>query len=147
MSYLLDTCIISKLRRISKYPDPKLEIWFQKHPANLYFISAVSIGEIQIGISQIKEVNEKQRAHKAVLEDWLVGELIPAFHGRILPLDLSVMLAWGILVGKARQQGIVLPTADSMIAATAIHHGLVLVTDNQKDFIHSNTPLYNPWKQ
>ncbi|KAF3362493.1 PilT protein domain protein [Chlamydiales bacterium STE3] len=145
MSYLLDTCILSKLRKIAKQPDIKLENWIKKHNENLYFISALTIGEIQSGISKLN-LKKNEGAHKRLLlEDWLLEELIPRFHNRILSIDVEVVLAWGRLFGEKKQKGLIIPVVDSLIAATAIVHNLTLVTENISDFIETGARLFNPW--
>jgi toxin FitB len=145
MSYLLDTCILSKLRKINKNPDPKLENWIGKHKESVYFISAITLGEIQLGISQlnIKKNDEKQK--RLILEDWFFEELIPKFQDRILSLDAEVLLTWGRFAGENRQRGIVIPTADGLIAATALVHNLTVVTENINDFTETGVRLFNPW--
>ena len=145
MSYLLDTCILSKLRRINKYPDAKLEKWISKHPENSYFISALTLGEIQAGISKhhLKKPAEKQK--RLILEDWFLEELIPRFNNRILAVDTEVVLAWGRLSGESQQRGFVIPSIDGMIAATAIVHNLTVVTENINDFTETGARIYSPW--
>lgn len=146
MTYLLDTCIISKLRRISKYPDTKLQDWIQQHPASLYSISVFSIAEIQAGISKLNVNSVDRKKYKADLEDWLFNDLIPDFEGRIIEFDLKLAVLWGSLIGQCKQKGINLPIIDSLIAATALHHGLTLVTENSIDFEQTGVMLINPWK-
>jgi len=144
MSYLLDTCILSKLRKIRKQPDIKLENWIKKHNENLYFISALTIGEIQSGISKLNLKNE-ERQSRLILEDWLHEELILRFHNRILAVDIEVALTWGKLSGENKQQGIIIPIVDGLIAATAIVHNLTVVTENVNDFIETGARIFNPW--
>lgn len=144
MSYLLDTCILSKLRKISKYPIPKLSNWIQQHPASLYFISSFSIAEIQAGISKLDEKIKDRKQYKAALENWLYNELIPDFQGRIIEFDLKLAIRWGTLIGKCKQQGINLPIIDSLIAATALHHELILLTENTIDFKQTGITFINP---
>lgn len=142
MSYLLDTCILSKLRKIGKQPDLKLENWVKKHNENSYFISALSIGEIQSELS-IKKNEERQK--KLILEDWFLEELIPRFHNRILAIDIGVVLTWGRLCGEKKQKGLIIPVIDGLIAATAIVHNLTVVTENISDFIETGARVFNPW--
>ncbi len=139
MSYLLDTCILSKLRKIKTHPNKKLESWFGKHSESSYFISALTIGEIQKGITKTPEAK-----HKMVLENWLMGELIPRFEGRILEINSETASIWGELCGNAQRKGIVLPIIDSLLSASAIQHHLILVTDNIKDFEQTGIRLFNP---
>ena len=145
MSYLLDTCIISKLRKISKQHDIKLENWIKKHNENLYFISALTIGEIQSGISKLNLKKKEEEKKRLILENWLLEELIPRFHNRILTIDIEVVLAWGKLFGEKKQKGLIIPIVDGLIAATAIAHNLTLITENTSDFIETGAKLFNPW--
>ena len=145
MSYLLDTCILSKLRKIGKYPDIKLEDWIKKHNENLYFISALTIGEIQSGISKLNLKKNEERQKKIILEDWLLEELIPRFHNRILAINVEVVLKWGRLLGERKQKGLIIPVVDGLIAATAIVHNLTVVTENISDFIETGARVFNPW--
>lgn len=146
MTYLLDTCILSKLRRIVKYPDPKLQNWMEQHPAGLYSISVFSIAEVQAGISKLHEKSSDQKKYKRDLENWLFGDLVPDYEGRILDFDLKLAVRWGTLVGQCKQKGINLPVIDSLIAATALHHELILVTENHVDFEKTGVMLINPWQ-
>lgn len=141
MTYLLDTCILSKLRKIKTHPHQKLESWFEKHPESAYFINALSIGEIQKGIAKLKSQDIK---HKMILEDWLVGELVPRFENRILNIDPQTASIWGNLCGTCQKNGVILPVIDSLLAASAIQHHLILVTENTKDFISTSVRLFNP---
>lgn len=142
MTYLLDTCILSILRKIAKYPEPVLEKWVELHQEHQYFLSVITIGEIQSGISKLP--NNKQ---KRVLEDWLLGYVVPRFSGRILDIDIDIVTCWGELIGEHKKNGIALPTVDSLLAATAISNNLILVTQNSKDFEKiKNLKLLNPWE-
>lgn len=145
MSYLLDTCILSKLRKIGKLPDIRLEDWIKKHNENLYFISALTVGEIQSGISQLNLKKNEEGHKRLVLEDWLLEELIPRFHNRILDIDVEVVLTWGRLFGERKQRGLIIPVVDGLIAATAIVHNLTVVTENISDFIETGARVFNPW--
>ena len=144
MSYLLDTCVLSKLRRISKFPDKKLQNWIEQHPASQYFISTFSLSEILAGISKLDDTL-LDRKYKMELEDWLFNDLIPDFDGRIINFDLKLALRWGALIGNLKKKGINLPIIDSLIAVTAIHHDFTLVTENTIDFEQTGAMIINPW--
>lgn len=141
MSYLLDTCILSKLRKIKVHPNEKLAEWFCKHLETQYFISVLSIGEIQKGIAKLEEADTKK---KMILNDWLMGELLPRFEGRVMEIDIHTNLIWGQMCGEAQKMGIQFPVIDSLLAASAIQHNFILVTENTKDFIHTGCRLHNP---
>lgn len=146
MTYLLDTCILSKLRRIAKFPDPKLQNWIEQHPASFYFISVFSVAEIQAGIAKLENNAPDRQKLKAELEDWLFNSLVPDFEGRIIDFDLKLAHRWGSLVGIFKQKGINFPVVDSIIAATALHHELILVTENVADFEKTGVTIINPWE-
>ncbi len=143
MSYLLDTCILSIGRKANHSKSEKLKHWMDQHPENSYFISVISVGEIQSGISKLKQ-SEQDR--KNILENWLILDLIPRFKHRILEIDLKTSSIWGQLRGEAQKRGYVLPVIDALIAASAIQHQMVLVTENIRDFQQIAVPLFNPFE-
>lgn len=145
MSYLLDTCILSKLRKIGKYPDIKLGNWLKKHKESDFFLSVLTLGEIQSGICKLNQRNKEENEKKIILTNWLIEELVPRFYDRILTVDLHVGLTWGRLSGESKKNGINIPIIDGLIASTAIAHNLTLVTENISDFIHTGARLFNPW--
>ncbi|MBS0629574.1 MAG: type II toxin-antitoxin system VapC family toxin [Verrucomicrobia bacterium] len=129
------------MRKIKTHPFKKLESWCQSHAESSYFVSVLSIGEIQKGITKLGASENK---YKMVLENWLIGELIPRFEDRILPVDAETASIWGELCGNAQKKGVLLPVIDSLIAASAIQHHLILVTENLKDFAATGVRLFNP---
>lgn len=135
MSYLIDTNVLSELRR--KSPDPQVAFWFSNRPAATLYLSVLTFGEIRKGIEQ---VTDKQR--RLVLIDWLETDLPTFFIGRILQVDVAVADRWGRLAAMAKRP---LPAVDSLLAATALEHDLVLVTRNTKDFAGLPVQLFNPW--
>jgi toxin FitB len=143
MSYLLDTCILSIGRKVNNSKSEKLKRWLDKHPESSYFISVITIGEIQTGISKLKK-EEQQKKH--IFENWLISDLIPRFKHRILAVDLKTCSIWGQLRGEAQKKGYMLPVIDALIAASAVQHQLVLVTENTRDFIHMEVPIFNPFE-
>ena len=145
MSYLLDTCILSKLRKINRQPDPQLENWISKHNENYYFMSVLTIGEIQSGIRKLNLKNKDEKQKRLILENWFFEELIPRFHNRILAVNIEVVITWGRLSGENKQRGISIPVIDGLIAATAIVHDLTVVTENINDFIETGARIFNPW--
>ncbi len=140
MSYLLDTCVISEL--VSVRPSPDVLEWMANVETTRLFLSALTIGEIKRGIVRLPA--SKRRS---TLESWLEQDLSLRFHGRILPLDMPVMLTWGQLVGELEGKGRPLPAIDSLIAATALHYQLRLVTRNEKDFANTGVNVLNPWRE
>jgi predicted nucleic acid-binding protein len=143
MTYLLDTCIISKLRKIAKSKDKMLQEWVMKHAEEQYFLSVLTIGEIQQGISKLVDVKQRR-----ILEDWLNGGILVRFEGRILPVDFRVALKWGDLSGASLKKGSPQPVIDGLIASTAIANDLILVTENIKDFVRiEGLKMFNPWEK
>ena len=137
MSYLIDTNVLSELRR--KSPDPGVVSWFSQRPPTTLHLSVLTLGEIRKGIEGVGDEVRKQ-----TLIDWLETDLPTFFTGRILDVNGAVADRWGRLVAAA---GRPLPTIDSLLAATALEHDLVLVTRNTKDFAGLPVEVFNPWNQ
>lgn len=135
MSYLIDTNVLSELRR--REPDVRVVRWFAERPAGTLYLSVLTLGELRKGIDALPE-----SPRKLALLDWLETELPMFFAGRILAIDSKVADRWGRLVAQA---GRPLPAIDSLLAATALTHGLTLVTRNLKDFSHPDLTVLDPW--
>ena len=135
MSYLVDTNVLSELRR--KQPSARVVEWFEQRPATTLYLSVLTLGEIRKGIDQVAD---KKRKHQ--LQDWLEAELPAFFTGRILPVDLQVADRWGRLLANSSRS---LPAIDSLLAATALEHDMTLVTRNEKDFSGLPLTVINPW--
>jgi len=135
VSYLIDTNVLSELRR--KLPHPGLSAWFAQRPASSLYLSVLTLGELRKGIDGL---NDEDR--KLALSDWLHTDLSVFFLGRVLSIDEQVADRWGQLVAAA---GRPLPAIDSLLAATALVHGLTVVTRNAKDFEGLGMAVINPW--
>ena len=135
MSYLIDTNVLSELRR--KAPDPRVVAWLQARPRQSLFLSVLTLGEIREGLERVPEPARKQ-----ALLDWLEVELPNYFVGRVLAIDTATADRWGRLMAQAARP---LPAIDALLAATALHNDLALVTRNTKDFAGLDVPLINPW--
>ena len=138
MSYLIDTNVLSELRR--KQPDANVMAWFERRSRQSLYLSILSLGEIRKGIERLNEPAGSLRFQ--ALTDWLEQELPTFFLGRILPVNSGVADRWGYVQARA---GRPLPGIDSLLAATALQHNLSLVTRNIKDFADINVPIINPW--
>lgn len=135
MGYLLDTNVLSELRR--KQPDPRVLQWFAQRPAGTLYLSVLTLGEIRKGVEVLAD-----QPRRLLLLDWLETELPAFFSGRILGIDTAVADRWGRLVAQAGQP---LPAIDSLLAATAAQHGLIFVTRNMRDVQGLGVQLINPW--
>lgn len=135
MSYLIDTNVLSELRR--RDPDVNVVRWLESRPATTLYLSVLTLGELRKGIELLPEGARKRR-----LLDWLEVDLPGFFTGRLLPIDAQVADRWGHLVAQA---GRPLPAIDSLLAATALTHGLTLVTRNRRDFQHPGLVVIDPW--
>lgn len=133
MSFLLDTSIVSELRR--PRADAGLLSWFDAQPASALFLSIVTVGEVRQGIEQLRKRDAKQAS---LLDRWLNG-LSQFYEDRLLYIDGTVADEWGRL--RARRS---VPVMDALIAATARVHGLTLVTRNVRDFANLGVDLLNP---
>lgn len=138
MKYLLDTCLISEL--VKKEPNPGVVSWLDGQDEQKLFLSVLNLGELQKGISKLPG-----GAKKDELQAWVALDLVERFTGRILEIDIETALSWGKLQGEAEQAGEKLPVMDSLIAATAAAHGLVVVTRNVKDMERCGVKVCNPW--
>ncbi len=136
MSYLIDTNVISELRR--KQPDAHVVAWFERCASQSLYLSVLTLGEIRKGIERLEDPKRRQ-----VLVNWLHVELPTFFLGRVLNVDAQVADRWGRLQGDA---GRPLPAIDGLLAATALQHDLTLVTRNVKDFKGLNLDIVNPWE-
>jgi Predicted nucleic acid-binding protein, contains PIN domain len=135
VNYLLDTNVVSELRK--KSPDPHVLAWFEKAADERLYFSVLSVGEIRRGIERLDDPTRKQ-----ALAQWLETELLPWFGSRLLPANLAVAERWGKRLAAA---GRPLPSIDSLLAATALEHGLILVTRNGQDFNLPGVRVENPW--
>lgn len=135
MSYLIDINVLSELRR--KSPDPGVVGWFSQRPPTTLHLSVLTLGEIRKGIEGVDDEVRRQS-----LIDWLETDLPTFFTGRILSVDGAVADRWGRMIAPA---GRPLPAIDSLLAATALEHDMVLVTRNIKDFVDLPVRIFNPW--
>lgn len=136
MSYLLDTNVISET--IRRNQNKAVVTWLEQIPAEALFISVLTLGEIRKGVEALAD---KKRREK--LRVWLERDLPVWFEGRVLSIDLAVAERWGRLLAEV---GRPVPAIDSLLAATALHHELRLVTRNEKDFNYPGLEVINPWQ-
>ncbi|NPU67768.1 type II toxin-antitoxin system VapC family toxin [Bradyrhizobium sp. 83012] len=136
MMFLLDTNVVSELRRRDK-ADRNVVAWAAGRPAASMFLSAISILEIELGAQRVAR---KDTAQGAALRAWIDQQILTTFTGRILAVDTAVAQSCARLhVPDPR------PERDALIAATALVHGLTVVTRNTADFAATGVALINPW--
>ena len=137
--FLLDTNCISEIVRIR--PEPRVLAWIGDADEDLLHLSVLTFGEIRKGVAMLP-----QGKRRSGLETWLEVELQARFSGRILPIDEPVADRWGLLAANAKSKGKVLSIIDGLLAATAIHHNLTVVSRNVNDFAPTQVPVVNPWQ-
>jgi len=139
IGFLLDTNIISEL--IKPRPDRRVATWIETIDEQLFFLSVLTLGEIRKGITSLAEPKRR-----VALEDWLDRDLMLRFSGRILPIDYAVADLWGRIAGTAAARRAPVPVIDGLLAASALHHGLVLATRNTRDLAAVAVPIIDPWQ-
>jgi predicted nucleic acid-binding protein len=137
--FLLDTNVPSELTRPK--PDTGVVEWLESADDESLYFSVVSLGEIVKGVSLLASGRKRDD-----LKQWLESTLRPWFGPGILSFDDAIAVRWGELTAKFERKGRKLKVADGMIAATALAHGLTIVTRNAKDFDGLGTDLFNPWE-
>ena len=137
--FILDTNVVSELRKVRLgRAHPQVTIWADSVDAKTLYISAITILEIEIGILQIERKDPDQGG---LLRAWLEKQVLPEFEGRIFPVDTAVARRCATLhVPDPHAE------RDALIAATALAHGMTIVTRNVADFQITGVPLLNPWE-
>jgi predicted nucleic acid-binding protein len=138
MAWLLDTNVLSELRRPK--PEPRVVAFVATHPLEQFYISTVTLAEIRYGIERIAEPQRRVE-----LNDWLTHKVRPMFEQRVLPITEDIMLKWRLLVEEGRKAGHTFSQPDLIIAATALDHGLTVVTRDRSDYDRARVPVINPW--
>jgi predicted nucleic acid-binding protein len=137
--FLLDTNCISEL--IRPKPEPRVVDWMRAVDESLLYLSVLTLGEIRNGAATLPQ--SKRRAY---LESWLELDVRVRFSGRILAIDDAVADRWGWLTAEAERKGRPLAAVDGLLAATALHHNLTVVSRNVSDFASTHVPILNPWE-
>jgi predicted nucleic acid-binding protein len=136
--WLLDTNILSELRR--PRPEAKVVGFVAAQPLDRLFVSAVTLAEIRFGIELVGDVGRR-----AELGGWLTHLVRPMFDQRVLPISEDVMFKWRLLVEDGRKAGHTFSQPDLIIAATALHHGMTIVSRDVSDFEKARAPVFDPW--
>ncbi|MGO9126195.1 MAG: type II toxin-antitoxin system VapC family toxin [Terriglobales bacterium] len=136
--FLLDTNVISELAR--RKPEPRVTRWIDQTEETLLYLSVLTVGEIRKGITSLPH-----SARRIALEAWLDHDLALRFADRILTVDQSVADRWGRIAGSGAAKKTPLPVIDGLLAATALHHNLTLVTRNTRDIAATGVAAFDPW--
>lgn len=139
MMYVLDTNVLSELRKVrSGKADPNVATWTESVDAADLFVSAISVMELELGVLSIER---KDAVQGAMLRSWFEQHVLPEFSTRTLPVDTAVALRCaGLHVPDKRGE------RDALIAATALVHGMAVVTRNADDFKPTGVTVVNPWE-
>lgn len=135
--FLLDTNVVSELRKATR-ADAMVRDWAARTPASFFWLSAISILELEIGVQRIERRDAEQGA---LLRQWLEQGILIRFKDRLLDVDAAIARACARLHVPGPR-----PERDALIAATALVHGLTVVTRDVSDFEPMGVPLLNPWK-
>ncbi len=140
MNFLLDTCVISELTKTK--PNSTVITWLRTQHEEHLFLSSITIGEIQKGITKLNPNSAK----KAKLQIWLDVDLVIRFGKRIIGVDVPVARKWGEIQAATENNGVRLPVVDGLIAAIGLAYDMTVVTRNIQDMRASGVNLYNPWE-
>lgn len=139
MAWLLDTNILSELRR--SRPEPKVLSFIENLPLEHMFVSVATLAELRYGIEIITDA-----PRRADLNAWLTNIIRPMFDQRVIPITEDIMLKWRLLVEEGRKTGHTFSQPDLIIAASATHHGMTVVTRDRSQFDKARVPVINPWE-
>jgi predicted nucleic acid-binding protein len=138
MALLLDTNVLSELRR--PRPEPKVLEFIAEQDIEQLYVSVVTLAELRFGIELIVEPARRQ-----ALADWLAHTVRPMFEDRTLALTEDILLRWRVLIEAGRKLGHTFSQPDVLIAATAAHHGLRVVSRDSSGFLKAGVAVINPW--
>jgi predicted nucleic acid-binding protein len=136
--WLLDTNILSELRRAR--PERKVLAFVAARPLELLYVSSVTFAEIRFGIELVADAGRR-----AELNDWLAHKVRPMFEQRVLAITEDIMFKWRLLVEDGRKARHTFSQPDLIIAATALHHGLTVVSRDVSDYRKAHASVLNPW--
>jgi predicted nucleic acid-binding protein len=136
--WLLDTNILSELRR--RKPERRVVTFIAAQPLDALYVSTVTLAEIRFGIELITDAN-----HRTELNDWLTHKIRPMFELRVLQISEDIMLKWRLLIENGRKAGHTFSQPDLFIAATALHHGLTVVSRDVDEYEMARVSVFNPW--
>ncbi len=138
-AWLLDTNVLSEIRK--RRPHRKVVAFVAGQPLDLLYISAVTLAEIRFGIELVIDANRR-----AELTAWLTHKVRPLFAQRVLDVSEDVLFKWRLLVEEGRKSGHTFSQPDLFIAATALHHGMTVVSRDAREYERAGVPVFNPWE-
>jgi predicted nucleic acid-binding protein len=138
VKYLLDTCVLSEF--VKTVPEARVLTWINARAESDLYVAAMSLAELQRGVARLPASRRKTD-----LGAWL-EQLQAGFADRILPFTYETAGYWGEMCARVEAGGRTMAAFDSIIAATAAEHGLVLVTRNDRDFTAALPVVFNPWE-
>lgn len=136
---VLDTNVISELWRIK--PNANVLAWMDAQAMETLYLSAITVAELRYGLATMPEGKRR-----AIYQERLASEVLPAFEDRVLPFDLEASQAYADLMARAKARGQAISQADGYIAAIAITHGLMVATRDTSPFEHAGVNTINPWE-
>jgi predicted nucleic acid-binding protein len=136
--WLLDTNVLSELRRPK--PERKVLAFIAAQPLEHLYVSAVTFAEIRFGIEIVADASRRGE-----LNDWLAHKVRPMFEQRVLAISEDIMFKWRLLVEEGRKARHTFSQPDLIIAATALDHGLTVVSRDVSDYRKARVPVLNPW--
>ena len=137
MSYLVDTCVVSEPTK--PRPAPSVVAWLRTADPDSLFLSVLTLGEIEKGIERLLASKRKRE-----LRRWFERVRAEASE-RIIAVDDAIAIEWGRLLARAEKRGEMLPAIDALLGATAVVHGLTVVTRNTSDIRRTGAPILDPW--
>ena len=139
MNFLLDTMVVSEW--VKQHPRPSVVAWLANADEDRVFISVATLAELRYGIERMAAGSRRKR-----LDDWLRSDLPGRFDDRVISIDALVAEHWGTVVARSEAAGRQISSMDAWIAATALAHGMILVTRNTSDFEAVIAQMINPWR-
>jgi len=136
--WLLDTNVLSELRR--KKPESRVIEFVETQPLEQLHVSSVSFAGIRFGIERVADARRRDE-----LNEWLAHRMRPMFQQRVLAVTEDILLKWRVLVEEGRKPGHTFSEPDLLIAATALHHDLTIVSRDTGEYERARAPVFNPW--
>jgi hypothetical protein len=137
--WLIDTNVLSELRKPK--PEARVVQFLAGQPLDLLYVSTVTFAEIRFGIEL-----QKDATRRTELNEWLTHKLRPMFDGRTLQITEDIMLKWRLMIEDGQKTGHTFSGPDLITAATALHHGLTVVSRDISEYEMAGAPVVNPWK-